>query len=81
MNFICIGSICIWTEDYLFGENKHLDDDLSLWFGFQRSIYIPNLIAHLKLQKQKPALALKFIFIKFVCFVLDSMSMDLFTDW
>jgi len=26
-------------------------------------------------------LALKFIFIKFVCFALDSMSMDLFTDW
>jgi len=26
-------------------------------------------------------LAWKFIFIKFVCFALDSMSMDLFTDW
>ena len=41
---------------------------------------MPILIGYLKLQKQKLALALKFIFIKFECFALDSMSMDLFTD-
>ena len=81
MNFISIGGICIRTEDYFFGENKHLDDDLVYLSRISKiDIFIPNLIGHLKLQKQKPALALKFIFIKFVCFVLDSMSMDLFTD-
>ena len=84
MNIISIGSICIWTEDYLFGEklhDKHLNDPVSLSRIWKNDIYIPILIGYLKLHKQKLALALKFIFIKFVCFALDSMSMDLFTDW
>ena len=81
-NFISSGSICIWTEELLVWWKSAWE--VFRWSGFYESdlkidIYIPILIGCLKLEKQK--LALKFIFITFVCFALDSMSMDLFTDW
>ena len=79
-----MGVFAFELRNYLFGENlheKHSDDQVSLSRIWKIDIYIPILIGYLKLQKQKLALALKFIFIKFVCFALDSMSMDLFTDW
>ena len=76
--------VFFWTEDYLFGEklhDKNLNDPVSLSRIWNIDIYMQILIGYLKLQNQKLAWALKFIFIKFVCFALDSMSMDLFTDW
>ena len=81
---LVLGVFVYELRNYLFGEklyDKHLDNPVTFSRIWKIDIYITTSIGCLKLQKQKLALALKFIFIKFACFALDSMSMDLFTDW
>jgi len=69
----------------MLGENlheKYLDDPMSLNKIWKFDILLPFSTGFLKLENLKAnSMLCRFIFVKFVCFLLDWMSMDFFTDW
>ena len=83
-NFISGESAFLFNSELLvkLKSHKKLDDTILFNIIWKSYILLPFSTICLKLDNIKVNYKLcRFIFVKFVCFVLDLLSMDLFTDW